>query len=89
MTEGYDCKPIVELHQAFHWICDACGRDNFERAITVDPASIDAEDLPIEDPDRAEAIRDWINNAGEGDFVQAPEDVTCLHCGAEFATEDH
>lgn len=72
----------VELHQAYLWTCDVCGRDNFERSITIDPESIDLDDLPDGvDPDM---VREWIDGGGEGDFVTAPTRVTCGHCRAVF-----
>lgn len=67
----------VDLHQAFLWTCDDCGRDNFERAITVDPESIHPDDL-------AEAREAF----GDGIFLKAPTRVTCEHCGARFAACD-
>lgn len=60
----------VEIHQAFLWTCDDCGRDNFERAITVSP----------------ETIEEWVEGIGEGAWLRAPDRVTCSHCGTNFET---
>ena len=88
MTQRNHPLPTVEIHQAFVWTCDSCGRDNFERAIAVSPEEIDPSDIPVDDPETAEMIREWIDGGGEGAFVRAPANVTCPHCGAEFGTID-
>jgi len=74
----------VELVQAFLWTCDDCGRDNFERAITVSPESINPDDLPTSSYEDADAIREWLQEGGEGSWVKAPSQVLCKHCGGEF-----
>jgi hypothetical protein len=79
-------RPKVELHQAFTWTCESCGRDNFERGVTVAPESVDLDELP--DTEETESIRMWIAEGGEGVFVVAPDWVTCGHCGERFETED-
>jgi hypothetical protein len=76
--------PAVELIQAFTWTCHTCGRDNFERAITIDPERIDLTDVP-------DHIHEWLEEGGEGVgflAVRAPTQVKCGHCGAEFRTEE-
>ena len=74
----------VELFQAFFWTCDDCGRDNFERGITISPETISLDDLPDTiDP----KIQDWREAGGSGLFVQAPTQVKCQHCSATFGTE--
>lgn len=77
----------VELHAAFVWTCDDCGRDNFTRGVTVAPESIDPGDLPDARNADAEAIGEWLESGGGGDFLMAPDAVTCGHCGSRFATE--
>lgn len=74
----------VELVQAFVWTCDDCGRDNFERAVTVAPESISADDLP--DGIDPEMMREWAESGGEGAFAMAPDRVLCRHCTASFGT---
>jgi rubrerythrin len=70
----------VELHPAFLWTCDECGRDSFARAILVDPESLDAADR-----ERLDAI------LGEGwdgaEALMAPAEVTCPYCGATYEAE--
>lgn len=68
----------AELAQAYCWTCDGCGRDNFERAVTLAPESIRPGDIP-------EDIQDWLDAGGEADWVMAPDRVRCRHCGASFA----
>lgn len=69
----------VELHNAFLWTCEECGRDNFARTVTVDPANM----LPVDREDYKDAVRAW----GEGSpmvdvfCLMAPDTVTCGHCG--------
>jgi hypothetical protein len=70
----------VELHHAFFWICDACGRDNFARAVTVAPESLGPDD-------RAEFEAAGFD-LGRGEFTTRPDAVACGHCGAEFDVAD-
>lgn len=70
----------VELHQAFLWTCNSCGRDNFARAVTLEPASIDLDDEP-------EEVREWLADGQEGAWLTTPDRVTCGHCRAEFDVE--
>lgn len=88
MATGGDTR-TVEMLQAFLWICEDCGRDNFERAIVLEPESIDPENIPELAGEDADAIREWIAAGIEGAWVKAPDQVRCRHCGAEFiaATE--
>ena len=67
----------VELHQAFRWDCDECGRENFERAIIVDLGEDEARDIFGDDYDPE----------AEGYILMQPADVQCVYCGAEFHTE--
>jgi hypothetical protein len=78
----------VDLVQAFLWTCDDCGRDNFERAITVSPESIDPNNLPEGFNDKDEEITEWITSGGEVVWLAAPDHVTCRHCGSEFDVDE-
>lgn len=74
-------RPVVELHDAYVWDCDSCGRENFERAVVVAPESLDPETrAALADV----AGDDWIT----GDFTTRPDVVRCRACGAEFDAED-
>jgi hypothetical protein len=80
----------TEIHQAYFWTCDDCGQDNFERAVRVDPESVEGRDIGefakqaiSEAGDAAEALGIVI----DGDWLMAPSQVKCAHCGAEFQTE--
>lgn len=64
--------PDVELHPAYSWTCDECGRENFARAVV--PESLEGE-LPEGFDDEAYDGVQWI---------MKPERVTCSACGAEF-----
>jgi L-asparaginase II len=69
----------VELHQAYSWCCDHCGRDNFVRAVTVELSEEDRQQMALECGDE-----DWTT----GRWVAAPEVVTCETCGTEYETVD-
>jgi len=80
----------VELVQAFLWTCDDCGRDNFERAVLLDPESVEgSEAAEFTDSAVAEVgeAADVLGIQVGGDWVMAPSHVRCTHCGAEFDTE--
>lgn len=68
----------VELHPAFSWDCDRCGRENFTRGVRV---SLSAEEL--------EELREEfeIDPAAVGEFLGAPDQVECTHCGSQFDAE--
>lgn len=66
----------VEIHPAHVWTCDDCGRDNFCRGVVFEP---DAEEMA----EMKEHFGDYVG----GDWMTAPEEVTCCHCGATFETE--
>jgi hypothetical protein len=70
----------VELHMAFLWTCDDCGRDNFVRGVTVAPEAIDPDELPGD-------VAEWLDAGGDGGWMSAPDRVTCEHCRATFDTE--
>lgn len=76
----------VELVQAFLWTCDECGRDNFERAITIEPESIDKDELPFLTNTTQEEVADWISGGGDCDFLMAPQFVKCRYCDEVFDT---
>lgn len=71
----------VELFTAYLWTCNDCGRDNFVRSVVLEPGAVDVDELPD-----SEAIRDWIEAVGTGNFCTIPTAVRCEHCGAEFET---
>lgn len=70
--------PKVELHQAFVWTCEDCGRDSFARAVHLTPEEV------------AMLGEDVLDRAGgrSGDWCMAPWAVTCPHCGARYETEE-
>lgn len=75
----------VEIHQAFIWTCDECGRDNFERAIIQEMGPEEREQCFREYhrmEDHEELPDDWQNF----DMVMAPNSVKCPACGEEFDT---
>ena len=69
----------VELRLAFEWTCDACGRDQFSRAVIVEL-----------DPEEVVSIRERHGMvAGEGfHFITKPETVQCKDCKRIYRTTD-
>ena len=72
----------VEMRPAFEWTCDDCGRDNFERAM-----SIVATEEEIKEQS---GVEEWdeVPDGYGGNWLLCPDDVTCSHCKATFETED-
>lgn len=69
----------VELHQAFFWTCEACGRDNYARAIAISPDS----------PDGREFLR-RLQIQGikiQGEILATPTTVKCGECAEKFKVE--
>jgi predicted nucleic acid-binding Zn ribbon protein len=67
-------KPI-ELHPAFVFDCDECGRENFVREI------VEEHDEETDSELRSEHS---IEPYEEGHWVLTPTTVTCQHCNADF-----
>ena len=80
----------VELHGAFVWDCEECGRENYERAIegSVDEAALLSDANQISG--RLIAPEFDSDELGPEILVQcvviAPKQVRCKHCGNSFAT---
>ena len=82
-------EQVAELHQAFAWDCEKCGRENFVRSIVANPP-------PDEYLDSLKAIgvlESWqtLEDLPEGAgviFQTCPSAVTCAHCGSTFAAKD-
>lgn len=66
---------MVEVHTAWVWDCDECGRENFERAQTLE-----ADEQEIAEMRDEYGVQPWET----GDFVAWPESVTCAHCNETF-----
>jgi len=67
------------LHPAFVWDCDACGEENFVRAIRIEKTEEEMaemrSDLGIEEDD-------------DGEFLGMPSGVMCQSCGTEYECAD-
>ena len=72
----------VELHQAFVWTCDDCGRDNFERSVVYEPLASEKDEhlRLLHGLGADESIPETL----DCDLVTAPDRVACSHCGARF-----
>ena len=66
----------VELHHAFMWICDECGRENFERAFS-----------PSMSDEQRESLRVHLGVQRIGSVFAAPTVVQCKYCGEVFSVE--
>ena len=68
----------VELHLAFRWICDSCGKDNY-----CNSASLSKDDFA--------AMRHLVDGElpeDDGVFQTMPSIVTCSNCGEKYETEE-
>lgn len=83
----------VELANAFVWTCDACGLDNFERAIRLEPELMETPAMShLTDATREDIaeVTDVMEDAGidfDGDWLVAPKAVVCKHCWSKFETD--
>lgn len=85
----------AELHTAWVWDCDACGRENFERAVEGD--AHEAAAIIAEENTYGMLVAEEKNCEGEGEEMRcpsliyriaiAPQFVLCKHCSATFPTE--
>lgn len=82
-------KPTIELHAAHAWTCDACGLDNFVRAITFEPTESELPRLLDASGITREEYDDWLARPHCGGlFTSVPVEVACGHCGAEYDVAD-
>jgi len=68
----------VELHQAFSWICNGCGKRNFERGVNCEMSSEEFQEAK-----ERLGVEPWV----EGAMVMAPSKVKCKNCGEAYTTE--
>lgn len=76
----------VEMRPAYEWICEDCGKSNFESCIVAEMS--DGERL--EQVKRMGLVDEFQTEMPEelqGDFVTYPDNVTCGHCGTVFETQ--
>ena len=69
----------VELHPAFIWDCNECGRENLTRTVLGD---FDQETL--HDMREQHGITEYES----GDWYTAPTTVRCRYCGGTFSTSN-
>lgn len=66
----------IELRAAFAWDCEACGRENFARAIQLELS-----------PDEQQEFADALGRRCRPRFrLMAPRNVQCQFCRAKFPT---
>jgi len=68
----------AELHQAFIWDCNSCGRENLERIIWDDVPAAEADDT---DED-SESSYDYFEEVVDRIVICLPEVVVCDFCEA-------
>jgi len=75
-------REIVNLEQAWFWLCPRCGRDNYARSLAAE--SMDG--VPDETIREMLGLEDWeeLPDDVAGEFVTAPMVVQCAHCHTEF-----
>jgi uncharacterized cysteine cluster protein YcgN (CxxCxxCC family) len=66
----------AKLRDAWEWICPACGRCNFTRAVSTTLTD-----------DQVRAIVGEPIDDMAGEFVHAPDTVICRGCGKDFDAE--
>ena len=84
----------VELHGAFRWDCDECGREVFERAVEGDVAEavmVATEDHVVHDLVAIDAQEGDNPDELEAQILVStirvcPKYVKCPHCGTSFET---
>lgn len=76
----------VELFQAFEWICEECGKNNYASAVTAE----------LTDEEKLQYAKEYghvdmfCQKLPEGmniDLVTYPTQVKCLHCGEEYESQ--
>lgn len=74
-------KPTIELHEAFFWICEACGRDNFIRAVSHIgfPPDMSAKEK--------KATAKLLGEDKTFGWTEVPKEVTCESCKETFPAE--
>lgn len=67
----------VEMLPAYWWMCDACGRDNFERGV-----------VPSLSPADEESVKEQlgVDVLDTGVLLTYPDSVTCAYCQTSFET---
>lgn len=78
----------IELHDAFIWDCNECGRENVQRAV--------ARQVEIDDPDEVALVRQELGLEPDealpedlGLMVSFPAKVVCRHCETEYEPYCH
>lgn len=70
----------VELHVAYEWICNECGRTNFVSSVIFE----------FDEETEQEMREDFgLEPGDDGDFCHIPDTVKCKDCGTEYETFDY
>tara|TARA_R110000765_G_scaffold195012_2_gene300596 strand:+ start:464 stop:754 length:291 start_codon:yes stop_codon:yes gene_type:complete len=77
----------VELHDAFLWDCDDCGRENIVRCIPVINPDLELSEELIEQIRADLGMQSWeavgADIASQA-LVRIPYEVACKHCESKF-----
>ena len=78
----------VELHDAFIWDCDLCGKENLIR-IVRGGAKHKLDDDHLAELRQQLELEEWqeIPQEALDSVIAVPEHVTCSHCNAIFAAQ--
>tara|TARA_Y100000310_G_scaffold326019_1_gene390344 strand:- start:591 stop:884 length:294 start_codon:yes stop_codon:yes gene_type:complete len=72
----------IELHQAFFWDCEMCGKENFERAIALEMTRDEKTEI-FRDMGELESYEE-LPPEFDIDLLSAPKKVKCKYCGTIF-----
>jgi hypothetical protein len=79
---------IVSLAPAYVWDCNECGRENFQRAVSIVLDPDDDADADVLRSMHGISDGEPIPEACGGRVCARPDRVTCKHCGVEFKAVD-
>jgi hypothetical protein len=68
----------AELHPAYVWDCDACGTENFCRAVVYE----------FSPDERAEMAAEHGLDGVTGEWMSRPDAVQCRQCGKTYDARD-
>lgn len=70
----------IELHPAYMWDCDECGRENFARAVYPELSEDEVRELAYD----MGVIESADDDLPPGMILMAPNKVQCIFCNAKF-----
>lgn len=77
----------VELHDAFAWDCDACGRENVERVYDNDSEQAAEEFLEGLSKDELDRLMAELEGTEDPVVISVPQEVQCKFCKEWMAVD--